>query len=284
MGRFRRSWELMKASWNVLRQDRELLLLPVLSLVATVGIAAIFAIPVLSSIDFDAPGRASQQLGPLQWVLIAIAYFACAYVAVFFMTALVAAADKRLRGGDPTLGWAIGQARRRALQILPWVLIMTTVGLILRAIQERLGFIGRLLIGALGVVWSVLTFLVLPVLVVENVGVVDGIKRSAALAKRSWGENVIGNGGIGLVAGLAGAIPAILLFGAGAAMVSISLAVAVVFFGLALLWVLAVSVFASALSGVYQVALYAYAAHGSVPTAFAQAGLPQAFQQRGRRR
>ncbi|UUZ47783.1 DUF6159 family protein [Massilia sp. B-10] len=71
-------------------------------------------------------------------------------------------------------------------------MIAATVGVILRAIQERVGFLGRIIVGMLGVGWTIATFLVVPVLVARDKGPVDSIKDSAALLKQTWGENVIG--------------------------------------------------------------------------------------------
>src|SRR6185437_7963968 len=87
-------------------------------------------------------------------------------------------------------------------QIFGYALIAATVGLLLRMIQERLGLIGRLVVGFIGLAWTVATFLVVPVLASKDVGPVDAVKESVELLKRSWGENLIGNGGIGIVFGL----------------------------------------------------------------------------------
>ena len=75
--------------------------------------------------------------------------------------------------------------------IAGYALIAATVGMILRAIQERVGFIGRIIVGLLGVGWTVATYLVVPVLVTRDVGPIDAVKESAGWLKKTWGENVI---------------------------------------------------------------------------------------------
>jgi hypothetical protein len=82
-----------------------------------------------------------------------------------------------------------------------YALIAATVGTLLRAIAERVGIIGRLIVGLVGVGWTVATALVVPILAAENVGPVEAIGRSVDLIKKSWGENIIGNAGIGIVFG-----------------------------------------------------------------------------------
>ena len=84
--------------------------------------------------------------------------------------------------------------------LLPWAVLSATVSLVLRAIEERAGIVGRIVGSLVGLAWSLVTFLVLPVLVIEQLGPIDAVKRSAELFKQTWGENMIANAGIGLVA------------------------------------------------------------------------------------
>ncbi|WP_343855114.1 DUF6159 family protein, partial [Rhodanobacter soli] len=151
-------------------------------------------------------------------------------------------------------------------------------GLLLRMIQERLGLIGRLVVGFIGLAWTVATFLVVPILASQDVGPVDAVKRSVELLKRSWGENLIGNGGLGVVFGLlmvlAVLLGAVLIGGAVVlqSAVAIVLAVAVVVLGLTLLGLIQAS-----LQGIYSAALYRYAEAGEASVGFDQALLQQAF-------
>lgn len=272
MGRFGRSWELAKSSWSVLRADLELLWLPVISFAATLVTGALFFVPIwaMSTTD-DIDGSTS--MSPLSWVLIALAYVSLAYVTIFFNAALIHAADERMRGGDPTVGSALRGAAGRAGAILPWAIVSATVSVILRAIQERAGILGRIVAGIAGIAWSLVTFLVLPILVIEGIGVGTAIKRSSEMFKRTWGEQVIANAGIGLVslvAILAG-LPLLLLAASGVGVL------AAVGIGAFVLWVGAVVAVTSALSVIYQTALYHYAVNGMPPEAFARVDLRNSF-------
>jgi hypothetical protein len=129
----------------------------------------------------------------------------------------------------------------------------------------------------LGVAWTLATFLVVPVLVAEDVGPIDALKKSVALLKRTWGENAVGNVGIGLVFGLlmfAAIIVSVVLVVA-AASVSPKLAIPV---GLvAILAIVMLGIIQSALSGIYSAALYRYATDGSAPVGFEGASMATAF-------
>jgi hypothetical protein len=274
--RFRRSIELFKASWHVLRGDKELLWLPVISGICTMVVAASFLVPAFLAGNerTSASGSSSYSLSPVSWVLVVVSYFVLAYVTIFFNTALVWAANERLEGRDPSLGSALAAARSRAGTILPWALVSATVSFVLRAIEERAGFIGRIVIGLIGVAWTLVTFLVLPIVVLEGESVGKAIKRSASMFKRTWGENVIGQGGIGLVAVLAilVAVPVVVVLVLTGITALVVLAIA-----LGVAWFAVVAVVTSALGVVYQTALYRFASNGTVSAGFTQDQIAGAF-------
>ena len=135
--------------------------------------------------------------------VLAFLFYVVSYTVIFFCnTALVGAAMIRLEGGDPTLRDGFRIAFDRLPQIIGYALIAATVGMILRWISERAGIVGQIIIGIIGFAWNIATFLVVPVLAVEKVGPIEAIKRSAGLLRRTWGEQLVGNAGIGIVFGL----------------------------------------------------------------------------------
>ena len=187
-----RSWHLVKASAGVLRSDKELLLFPVISGIATLLVAATFMVPVLGLRLLE-----GGDIGPLGFVMLFLFYVTQYFVIFFFNTALVGAAMVRLEGGDPTVADGLRIARGKLGAILGYAAIAATVGLLLKAASERAGAFGKILIGLLGMAWTVGTFLVVPILVTRDVGPIDAVKESMTLLKRTWGENVAGNVGIG---------------------------------------------------------------------------------------
>lgn len=259
MGRINRTLELAGSSWRVLKADKELVLLPVLSLVATIAVAFSFLWPIVRTCTDTLGGDAACELGGTDYVVLAIAYVALAFVTIFFNAALVHAANERMGGGDPTVGSAIRGALARVHRILPWALVSATVSFVLRSLEERAGMLGRIVLGIVGIAWSLVTFLVIPVLVIEDVGVTDAVKRSGALFKRTWGENVAAQVGFGLL-GFLLALPAIAVlwlgFTAGGAA-----AVAAIVAGVG--WIILSALVVTALSGIFQTALYRYATGAS---------------------
>lgn len=275
MGRWERSKQLATASWGVLKQDKELMALPLISGIASLLIGATFIVPiVLTSETKDAAGSSTFEMQPLGYVILFLMYLVLAYVAIFFKTALLCGADQRMRGEEASLGSALSGAASRAGKILPWAIVTATVSIILRSLEERAGILGRIVIGLVGMAWAVVTFLVLPIVVFENVGVGTAIKRSAEMLKRTWGENLIVNFGIGLIA-LVLSLPAVLIIVGGIATGSAPLIVAAIAIGA--IWLIGVSCWSSAMTAVFQLALYRYATQTPLPSEFAQVNMADAF-------
>ena len=280
-GKFARSWALMKASAAVLRSDKSLLVFPLLSGLCTLLVAASFLIPVaVMVIGGEHAGQDFHQRMSVGAYLLMFAFYLVQYfVIIFFQTALTGVALMHLRGEPTSVGAGFALARSRLSHIIGYALIAATVGLVLRMIQERLGLIGRLVVGFLGLAWTVATFLVVPLLASDDIGPVDAVKRSVELLKRSWGENLIGNGGIGVVFGLlmlgAVLVGAVLIGSAFAlqSVVAIVLAITVVVLGFILLGLIQ-----SSLHGIYAAALYRYAESGEASVGFDPALLEQAFR------
>jgi hypothetical protein len=263
--KFSRSWALVKASAAVLRSDKELMIFPLLSAGACVLVFLTFLVP---SITLNLFGG---EVGPAHLFFGFMFYFAQYSVIIFFNCALVGAAMIRLDGGDPTLKDGLDIAKSRIGPILGYAAIAATVGLILQALRDKENnIVVRLLGSALGAAWTLATFLVIPVMVAQDIGPIDALKRSINLMKRTWGENIIGSAGIGLVFGLI-LVGVVLLgfaltFVASAVAWQLGLAVGVI----AALAVMLLLVYQAALSGIYSAALYRYATEGEAPAGFGE--------------
>jgi hypothetical protein len=263
MGRWGRSWQLVKLCWGVLGQDKELVVFPIVSAIAVVIVTATFIVPGFFTGYWDSFAGQDGSIPVSAWLLLILFYLVQYLVIIFFNAALVSAAMVRLKGGDPTLGDGLRGAWSHIGAILGWAAIAATVGLILQLLRSR-GGIGGAIVAALGgLAWNIITFLVVPVLVVEGVGPVQAIKRSGSLLKKTWGEQVIGNAGIGLIFGLG----AFLVGVVGVALGVFIISAGATWAGVAVLVVTIVAVailvmLGSTLHGIYSAALYQYAVDG----------------------
>jgi len=264
-GRIARSLELAKASWSVVRADKELLLLPVMSVASLIVILGSLAVPVAVLGGFTTggtggdPGTGST-LGALLFYVVA--YF----ITLFFNSALVGAAMMRMDGHDPRLSDGLRIAWQRAGRIFAYACIAATVGLLLRALEDRVGWLGQIVVKLIGVGWTLATFLVVPVIVTRDVGPIEAVKESAGLLRHTWGENLIGNVGLGAVFGLAYFVVAILMaFVLMAAAQSGFTAVVAVVIALGVLALLTLAALHATMQGVFSAALYRYATEHTTP-------------------
>jgi hypothetical protein len=285
MGKIRRSWELVNASWAVLKADKELALFPVVSAVlVAIAIAIIAGGFTIVTGDgareiadrFDDNSNRSWTIGDI--VTLFIIYFVTVLIATFFNAALIGATLKRLRGGDPTFRDGLKVASGRLGSIVGYAAIAATVGVVIQLIRSRSNALGDIAGGVLNVAWGVATFLVVPVLVAEDVGPADAIRRSGSLLKKTWGEQIAGNFSLGLIGFLATLVVALI----GALLIALAAATGstIVIGGAVTLLIIAIAVIAvifSALNAIYKAAVYEYAADGIAASAFGQDALANAF-------
>src|SRR5438309_8491796 len=156
MGVFGRSWELVKESWGVLRKDKEIMLLPVISGIVTILLLISFLIP--GYYIYSQTGQFSVYMAALFFVYYFVSYF----FIVFFNSAIVACAHIRLNGGDPKVRDGLRYASKHVGKIFLWSLISATVGIVLRLISERSNMLGKVVAWIIGLLWSLLTFFVIP--------------------------------------------------------------------------------------------------------------------------
>ncbi len=271
MGKFSRSWELVKQSFAILRSDKQLMLFPVLSAISCLIVTALIA---TGGTLLMMPGIASaaangEQFHPNQSPLFLIGmftlYVANYFVIVFFNVALVGVANSRLMGGTWTFRDGIELAWARKGTILQWALVAATVGMILRTLEERMGLIGRIIMRIIGIAWALACYFVVPVLAFEDLTPIAAVKRSSKLFRDTWGEKVIGGFSFSLVSmvlmlpGIGLFLVAAFLEGLKGLMVGVALMI---------LYFLMLSVMMSAVQGIFNAALYRYACFKQVPPAF----------------
>ncbi len=255
MGKFANSKALAGASFGVLKSEKKLAAIPAVSALTCSVIAVAVGGGVVLTADFisnPAPGQDDFAMTPASWAVGIVGLFIIGLVAQLFAATLIAAANERLDGGSFTMGQAFSKATSRIPSILGWSAINSTVGVVLQGIRENSGILGDVAAGLLGAAWNVITWLVLPIIVVEGVGPIVAIKKSANLLKTTWGENLFAQAGIGLI-GFLLMLPGLVLFGA------LSFAIPVAGIPLLLLWIVVIGCLMSALGAIYRTALYRFA-------------------------
>lgn len=273
--RIGRGWGIAKASWAVVKLHPKLLLLPIFSGAAFIALMAAIGLSVFAGSKSDTIRQLMEGWQPDQpvvWGLLFAFYFACTFIIIFFNAALVFCALQSFAGKEPSLRAGLATAAGRLPQILAWTFVAATVGVLLNALQsflrDKLGFIGALLGGIAETAWAVVTYFVVPVLVVDGVGPIEAVKRSSAILKKTWGEAIGGEGGLGLISVLF-FLPVVLLFGIlGTAGIGVwaSPPLAVALIVVVAAYMLALVVVFTALGAIFRTGAYIYATTGKAPS------------------
>lgn len=274
MGRISRSWDLVTESFSILMQDKQLLLFPVLSGISCLIVTLLLGV---SELAIFLPSIRAAGITPENFQLTArspqfaaamfVIYLANYFVIVFFNVALVGVANSRLTGGKWTFDQGLQLAWQRKWVILQWAFVAATVGVVLRILSERAGFIGRIVISIIGVAWNIACYFVVPVLAFEDLSPGAALYRSAELFTETWGERVVGGFSLGIIF-LAAMIPGLVLL-----FVAVKAAgpAGLLFGGTAIFaYMLLLSIISSAVQGIFNAALYRYAADQQVPPGFSR--------------
>ncbi len=282
MDRIGRTWDLIHQSIAVLKSDKEMIWLPVCSMIACVAVSvvmlsggALVFLPTLRAIH--AAGPHHQQMTTGMGVFMFFFYLVNYFIVVFFNVALVGIASSRLSGGKATLNDGLQLAWQRKGSILQWALLAATVGLLLRALEDRMQWLGRLVVSMVGIAWTLATFFVVPLLAVEDVGPAEALSRSAQLFTKTWGEELVGGFSFGLIFMLLG-LPALALPIYGATLGQSQLILGTI---LAVIYWLLLSVVNSSVQGIFMAALYRYATTKDAPPGFSTSDFRDAWQPRG---
>lgn len=299
MNKFQRSWALFKSSLQVISANKKLLLFPILITLLLCVIALFFIAPIAlwdtghaytdpahwkavadHWLVWSGDGR-DMKFSNAGYALLAVLYLVSTFLATFFNVAFYSQILNALRGRPVSVADGLRVAAARVKAILAWSLLTGVVGIIIRAIEERVGIVGRWIAAFIGLAWSVTSIFVVPIIVMEGSGAnpVQFLKTSAAMLKKTWGESLLGYLGI-RIGGLLVLLGSLVLFAViiflGVVFENylvLGLVTALWFFGLiAFMYLLNVA------GDVYQGALYVYASEGTVPAPFDQDQMNMAWK------
>jgi hypothetical protein len=271
MSRIKRGWGLTKKSWGLLSENRELIRFPLYGAVATVPLAIVFFGPGLYLLDKHSLGGAIP--------LLVIGVYVLSVVGFYFSVGLAAAADMIFRGeANVTVADGLAVARRRFSQICGWAAISTAISVLMGLLENQGGLAGQIAARLVGLAWSLVTFLAVPVIAIEGTGPVETLKRSASIFRQRWGQQITGNIAIGAAVFLIGVLPALILIVAGVALWSSASFLGALLVVIGALVMAVAMLISRALSGIFGVALYRYATDGQAVGGFTPEELESAVK------
>ena len=290
-----RSWQIYKICWKLLSLDKELLLFPtILGLVLVLTTAGMFAIlDLVAESPAEAlaarvgeSSQASSTFGLNRYLVLIPFHYANYFIIIYFNAALIGSVLMRLRGGCPSLFDGFRSANSNIIGIVGWALISATVSPVYYIIekQSRLRVIPYIRIVAIALtilmrgMWSIYTYLVIPALVSECAGPTQAIKRSRALVRKTWGEQLVSRFTFDL-----GVIIIGMLVGIAAPIIWITTPHPLGQIIAIILWVVVMApliLFTYTIRSIYVAVLYKYATDGAVPHPFTTEVVKAAWEPR----
>ncbi|MBJ7354417.1 MAG: hypothetical protein JHC98_06290 [Thermoleophilaceae bacterium] len=240
-----------------MRSNPGLVKLPIYGGITAFIAFLVFGVPGIAIIAATNESNAGYVAGG---ILIAIGGYLSSFAIIYFNVALAAAADGAFRTGTADTSAGLAVARSHIKVIAQWAAVAALVSLFFNLLRERGGLVGQIAAGLGAAIWSLITFLIAPVLAFEGLGPLAAIKRSSMMFKNKWGQQITGDIAIGAISGLAMLLGILLAAGGVFAIIAGGAAV-IAGGGLLLLGVVIVfgaAIVGGAVRGVFGVALYRY--------------------------
>lgn len=273
LGKFKASRMIVKESWQILKQDREILWFPVVSAISSlialvVMVAIFFFVAMKGNIHaFDDMGR--EGLDVMGYVILFVYYLVMFVITNYFLAGMYIIIHARFGGQNLSFSEGLRGASENMGRIFAWSLISATVGVILRIIADKSAIIGKIVASLLGAAWNILTYFSLPALIIGKTSIKDSFKVSAGIIRRTWGETIIINFGVSLFFMLIVLIMTALAVGLVVIVPFVEMLISV-----SILWLISMivlSIVSSTLGSIFKLALYEYANTGTVPQGFTPA-------------
>ncbi len=247
--RLTNGWHIAMSSLKVLQANKQLIILPILSGISMVLVTASFISVYVGANSWSFDGLQDMNRATM-YALLFLFYVVNYFVVVFFNMALVHCAKLYFDGEEVTVSKGLQFSISRIGAIFAWAVLSATVGVILKMIQDRAGWLGKIATSLVGMVWSIATFFVVPVIAYEKLSPVEAVKRSAELMKEKWGEGLGATFSFGLIQ-----FGFLVVFGIAALAVSalINEAAGIVLFVLGVLFTFSIT---SALNNIFISAVY----------------------------
>ena len=199
-----RGWRVTKLGMHVVRADPELMVYMLFSAILSL-IAAIVLQTTTGGLGYFIGGEEGSEGGALVGTFLS--YMAIAIITVFWNAAIIASAHERMTAGtNPSFSYGIKQAMKCLPQIVIWGLISGTVGLIISAFESMqdsknpgVALVGGVISLMIRYAWWITTFFVVPMIVLDKIGIRESMSKSPELFEQTWGEDVVSTVGTGII-------------------------------------------------------------------------------------
>jgi len=201
---WKKGWSFMKAAFAMARKDRKLLAPSVYQVLLTIlyfvgWVAALVAI--------------HPQWGDRTWTVVGvIAVFGSFLIFYFFCGMTVNMIDAHLKGGRPSLAEGARDAAKNFVAIVFLAVVSTVIDTLARAARDQSSVAGKILAGLIQGIWTMLSFLLLPAIIIEDASFGAAMRRVRQLHRGNMLLIGIGEIGVRMVTNLIGLVWFLLIF------------------------------------------------------------------------
>jgi hypothetical protein len=211
MQSFSRGWSFLQQAWGMAFKDKDLIMPSIYSLIVGGIVSIVGAIPIIVvAIFLGDAGRIGQFVLAVMGGVLVFVNFVVSYV-FSGMTAYLIYEYLTTGNGRMSTAWSI--VRRDFLDLATLAAVSTAVNMLKQAAQRnrRRGGIGGIAAGIISsaaglleVLWTEVSFLILPAMVIEDMSLKDAAKRVAQIVKDNLLLVGISTVGVRAVTGLIG--------------------------------------------------------------------------------
>lgn len=174
---FKKGWTFMKAAFRMAGENRKLLAPSVYCVVATI-VYFVAWLAALIAID--------PQWSDTTWTIVGgIATFGSCMIFYFCCGMTVNMIDVHLKGGKPSVGDGARDAGKNIVAIIFLALVSTVIEMAAKAARKNTSIVGKILAGIVEAIWTVVSFLLLPAIIIEDAPFGQAMRRVRDLHKRN---------------------------------------------------------------------------------------------------
>jgi hypothetical protein len=202
---FKKGWAFMKAAFAMARENRKLLAPSVYQVLISVVYFAGWVAALLAIDPAWSDGT---------WTVVSlIAVFGSFLIFYFFCGMTVNMVDVHLKGGTPSLGEGARDAGKNFVAIVFLALVSTVIEAFARAARNNDSIVGKIVAAIVETIWTMLSFLLLPAIIIEDASFGAAMRRVRQLHKGHMLLIGIGEIGVRLVTNLIGLVWMLAIFG-----------------------------------------------------------------------
>lgn len=227
-----RGWSFLREAWQMAFKDMDLIKPSIYAMVVGIIVSVIGIIPLIAAGFLF--GGSNSFIGQAVMVVVgAVLIFVHYVVSYFFSGMTVYLIYGYLAEGDGRMDQAWAKVQREFWHILSLAAASTAVSVFTGAVRNRsgrsrnaaAGLVGGAVAGLLQTVWTEASYLILPAMMIEDVNLVDGVKRATHIAKNNLlliGVSTVGVKWItGLISFALGAIGLVIGVGIGFGLITV---------------------------------------------------------------